>query len=91
MVSGPASLVQALSMSRPRSDRCDAGQWTYVAHEPGKWTVVRVDHQARDCGRPARKEGPVLAETARATANTVSHSSTLTVHCRDAQRRFCPA
>ena len=63
-----------LSKSRPRSYRCDAGQVdvgnpgvndvvsTYVAHEPGKWTVRYtsvsgqvVDHQALDWGRPARK------------------------------------
>ena len=59
-------------MSRPRFYSCDAGQVdvgnpgvndvvsTYVAHEPGKWTVryafvsgQGVDHQAR--GLPARK------------------------------------
>jgi hypothetical protein len=73
-------------MSRPRFYSCDAGQVdvgnpgvndvvsTYVAHEPGKWTVRYtfvsgqvVDHQARDwAAQPAR---PVSAETARATAN----------------------
>jgi hypothetical protein len=66
-----------------------------TSHEAGKWTVRYTSSAAKSsiirraigAAQPAR---PVSAETARAMANNVSHSATLSVHCRDAQRRACP-